>query len=290
MNYRMDFEKCMEYIEINLKKEISTKCLADYLGYSMFHFCRVFHLYKDMTPMEYILRRRLQLSILDIKKGKKIIDIAMEYHFETASGYTKAFKKYFNNTPSHFRKENNKVSDFLSSKEQLKEPVRIEICAIDSFTICGVNMNMDFDSTEFSWNMAAFWEKYDEENIEERLYADINPLKHGEVGVCIKRDNNNSRVSYLLGVIAPAVDTKLNWTYHNISGGKYAIFTTPPVDMQEDDRILAVTVRNVWRYIFDEWFTSSGYLYDETRLDFEFYDERCHYLKDSVMEIYIPIK
>ena len=290
MNYRKDFEKYIEYIEINLKNEISTKSLADYLGYSLFHFCRVFHLYKDITPMEYILRRRLQLSILDIKKGKKIIDIAMEYHFETASGYSKAFKKYFHNTPSHFRRENNKVCEINSGKEQLNEPVRIEIRAIDSFTICGINMNMDFDSTEFSWNMAAFWDKYDGENIEERLYADINPLKHGEVGICIKQDNNNSRVNYLLGVITPAVDTKLEWTYYNISGGKYAIFTTPPIDMQVDDKGLALTVRNVWRYIFDEWFTSSEYLYDETRLDFEFYDERCHYLRDSVMEIYIPIK
>ena len=94
----------------------------------------------------------------------------------------------------------------------------------------------------------------------------------------------------MLGVIAPSVDTKLDWTYYTISGGKYAVFTTPPVNMQEDDKVLASTVRNVWRYIFDVWFTSSGYCYDETRLDFEFYDERCHYLRDSVMEIYVPIK
>ena len=91
MNYRKDFEECLEYIETNLKNEVSTKSFADYLGYSIFHFCRVFHHYKDMTPMEYVLRRRLQQSILDIKKGKKIIDIAMEYHFETASGYRNNF-------------------------------------------------------------------------------------------------------------------------------------------------------------------------------------------------------
>lgn len=56
----------------------------------------------------------------------------MEYHFETASGYSKVFKKYFDDTPSYFRRENNKVCEFISSKKQLKELVRIEIRAIDS--------------------------------------------------------------------------------------------------------------------------------------------------------------
>ncbi|MFC7055419.1 GyrI-like domain-containing protein [Enterococcus alcedinis] len=41
---------------------------------------------------------------------------------------------------------------------------------------------------------------------------------------------------------------------------------------------------------FLEWFPKSGYLFDESKLDFEFYDERCHGLKQVVMDIYIPIK
>jgi len=45
MNYRKDFEKCFDYIDYNLKNDISIQGLADYLGYSIFHFCRIFHLY-----------------------------------------------------------------------------------------------------------------------------------------------------------------------------------------------------------------------------------------------------
>lgn len=295
MNYRKDFEKCFDYIEINLKNDISTKSLADYLGYSLFHFCRVFHLYKDMTPMEYILRRRLQSAILDIKSGKKIIDIAMEYQFETASGFSKAFKKYFQKTPSQFKETfdfssvHDSSSVHESSKGQIEKPIRIDIKEINSFKVCGLSTDIDYDSTEFSWQIAAFWDKYDEKNIEERLYSEINPIKHGEIGVCMKQEDSKTRVSYLLGVITEQGDKILNWRCCNISGGKYAVFTTPPVNMQEDDKRLAATVRNVWRYIFDEWFTANEYTYDEARLDFEFYDERCHYLRDSVMEIYIPI-
>lgn len=290
MNYRKDFEKCFDYIESNLKNDITTKSLADNLGYSLFHFCRVFHLYKDMTPMEYILRRRLQAAIVDIKSGKKMIDIAMEYHFETASGFSKAFKKYYQKSPSQLKKSLDYVIHDDRAKGKKEQPIRIEIKNIDSFEVCGLCIETDYDSTEFSWQMAAFWDKYDEKHIEERLYSELNPVKHGEIGVCFKMDNTKSRISYLMGVIAPPEYKSSNWKSYNISGGKYAVFTTPPVNMQEDGNLLAATVRNVWRYIFDEWFMSNEYEYDDTRVDFEYYDERCHYLIDSVMEIYIPIK
>ena len=49
-------------------------------------------------------------------------------------------------------------------------------------------------------------------------------------------------------------------------------------------------IKATWKYIFEEWFKESGYSYDESKLDFEFYDERCHGRVDTVMEIYVPIK
>ncbi|WP_440962379.1 GyrI-like domain-containing protein [Paenibacillus nitricinens] len=42
--------------------------------------------------------------------------------------------------------------------------------------------------------------------------------------------------------------------------------------------------------MFEEWFKDSGYDYDDSKLDFEFYDERCHSRPDTVMEIYVPVK
>ncbi len=49
-------------------------------------------------------------------------------------------------------------------------------------------------------------------------------------------------------------------------------------------------IKETWKYIFEEWFKDSGYIYDEDKLDFEFYDERCHYRTDTIMEIYVPVK
>ncbi|MDG5788018.1 GyrI-like domain-containing protein [Evansella sp. AB-P1] len=63
---------------------------------------------------------------------------------------------------------------------------------------------------------------------------------------------------------------------------------TPPVG---DDDFVA-SIQGTWKYILEEWFPSSGYEIDDTKLDFEFYDERCHpweFDKFS-MEIHVPIK
>nr|WP_313073453.1 effector binding domain-containing protein [Lacrimispora sp.] len=74
---------------------------------------------------------------------------------------------------------------------------------------------------------------------------------------------------------------------------EYAIFTTPPINSLPTEQIyddpLSIAVKETWRYIFNEWSPNSNYEFDETKMDFEFYDERCHDVEHVVMEIYVPI-
>ncbi|KAB3529881.1 GyrI-like domain-containing protein [Alkaliphilus serpentinus] len=41
--------------------------------------------------------------------------------------------------------------------------------------------------------------------------------------------------------------------------------------------------------MFEIWFQNSGYEFADGRVEFEFYDERCHSATDVIMEIYIPV-
>lgn len=72
----------------------------------------------------------------------------------------------------------------------------------------------------------------------------------------------------------------------------YADTTTPPVDTSNgtEQKEFAEIIASTWKYIFEEWFEHSGYIYDESKLDFEFYDERCHHRQDTVMDIYVPVR
>lgn len=80
-----------------------------------------------------------------------------------------------------------------------------------------------------------------------------------------------------------------------VPGAVYAVFTTPPVNNMAfaatyDRDPLSIAVKETWRYIFTSWLQRSGYLLDEGKYAFEFYDERCHGLENAIAEIYIPIK
>lgn len=44
MNYSKDIERCIDYIEVNIKENLTAEEIAVVAGYSLYHFCRVFSL------------------------------------------------------------------------------------------------------------------------------------------------------------------------------------------------------------------------------------------------------
>lgn len=129
------------------------------------------------------------------------------------------------------------------------------------------------------------------------MYAQLQPPKHGEVGICVPDSKDSGNLIYLLGVIVDNFDNVTpDMITLEVPAATYAVFTTPPVDVtvlgadgQPNETDFPKAIGQTWKYIFEEWFADSGYEYDESKLDFEFYDERCHFRPDTVMEIYVPV-
>lgn len=291
MNYRKDFEKCLEYIEMNIINSLNPTILAEYIGYSLFHFCRLFQIYKGVAPMEYIRKRRLELSLIDIINKEKIIDIALKYGFETPSGYTKAFRKEYGTTPKKYAFK----MDGYSHKESVLEVAQYiqqpKIKEIAAFQVTGYGLKTDIASLEYTDKLIAYWNDFEKFSYEEKMYEILNPPKHGEIGICIPDSLENGNMMYLCGVIVgEGTDIPKEMNSLVIPEGLYAVFSTPPVDMTKQDDHFAKMIKMTWKYIFNEWFLNCDYIFDESRYDFEFYDERCHYLENSTMNIYIPIK
>lgn len=288
MNYRTEFEQCFSYIEAHLKADITVMDMADEMGYSVYHFCRIFYAYQGMTPMEYVRARRLQAAFAEVSEGRKIIDIAYDYKFETPSGFSKAFKNKYGMPPLQMKKRLQGMKD-NSGQEGKDIPVTYVIKELEAFYVCGYCTELDFSSGDYGKDMVAYWETYDENNIEERLYCELNPNKHGEIGIIIRDSEDSTKHNYLLGIMAEGSKHNSDWITYQIPAGKYAVITCPPVDMTSRDCDLAKMVKEVWKYIFTKWLDSVDYRYDESREAFEYYDERCHYRTDAVMDIYIPI-
>ncbi len=94
----------VDYIEANLKSELSIIQLADLVGFSPYHFSRLFCSVVGMPVCAYITKRRLYHGIYAIQNGTKMIDAALDYGFHTHAGFYKAFLKEFGCSPRKYLK------------------------------------------------------------------------------------------------------------------------------------------------------------------------------------------
>ena len=124
MDNRTIIQQSLDYIEENLQTEITAAELAEMVGFSLFHYYRLFQQATGLPVMQYILRRRLLHGVYAMKQGSTKIDAALSFGFDTYAGFYKAFCREFGSTPS----------DFLTSS-RAKRPYRIDITKEEYMTI-----------------------------------------------------------------------------------------------------------------------------------------------------------
>lgn len=90
------------YIEQNLRTDITPEELANMAGYSVWHYQRIFAQVTGVPLAAYINRRRLDSVLAEIVTGRKAIDAAMEYGFESYAGFYKAFLRMYGCSPKKY--------------------------------------------------------------------------------------------------------------------------------------------------------------------------------------------
>lgn len=95
-------KKSLDYIEQNLKTDITAEELACLAGYSVYHYCRLFSSVTDSSVASYITRRRLDNALSEIAEGRKAIEVVLEYGFETYAGFYKAFTRMYGCSPRKY--------------------------------------------------------------------------------------------------------------------------------------------------------------------------------------------
>lgn len=68
---REEMNESLVYIEQHLEEELSVSIISKAMGYSEFHFSRMFKFFASMSVMEYVKKRRLLKASEEILKGKK---------------------------------------------------------------------------------------------------------------------------------------------------------------------------------------------------------------------------
>lgn len=129
MQYADIIQESLDYIEDNLKTDITAGELADMAGFSVFHFSHLFSRAVGLPVRQYIVRRRLLWAAWEMARGTKQIDAAYAYGFSTAAGFYKAFRREFGCSPSEYAK------DFCARK-----PYRIHLTKEESIMISNAKL------------------------------------------------------------------------------------------------------------------------------------------------------
>ncbi|WP_054871150.1 helix-turn-helix transcriptional regulator [Caloranaerobacter sp. TR13] len=105
MNYYERIQRSLDYIEENLKSSIEIEMVAQESYMSISNFYRMFYALVGHTVKDYIRKRRLSCAANELLNTKKrIIDIALDYQYESQEAFTRAFRNYFEITPGRYRK------------------------------------------------------------------------------------------------------------------------------------------------------------------------------------------
>ena len=96
-------QRMQDYIERHLDTNITMAELSNASKYSPWYSYKLFVDLLHMTPAVYIRRLRLSKSALRLRDEKvKILDIALDFGFESADGYQRAFYKEFGCNPYEY--------------------------------------------------------------------------------------------------------------------------------------------------------------------------------------------
>ncbi len=289
MDYIKSLEKAIMYIEENLNEDLKTEDVAKSIGYSYYHFTRLFEGLLGESIGNYMRKRRITKAAQDlIYTDKKIIDIALDFQFKSPEAFSRAFKKIYDTSPTEYRK--NRIDVLKGNKkyidnERLKHilnniTIQPVIKVIPEVKVIGIKGKTTLENNL----LPNLWNDFNCSN--SKIINRTEPLRY--YGICENDRQNNQfgeKVAYseIVGIEVTSFDyIPEGMIAKVIPQGKYVVFT---------HKGSIGKLQETYEYIWGTWIPLSKVEID-MRDDFELYDERFKGANNhlSEIDIYIPIK
>ncbi len=305
----------IEFIELNIKEEITLDDISNHVNLSKYHLNRIFKALTHKKLMEYVRNRQLTYSVYDlINTDLKIIDIAIEYNFQYEQSYIRSFKNTFGISPEKFRKEKSALK--ITDKINLKYITKIENDGIiinpiikikPKFTIIGIKYklywkNIDVlneDSTNFYENQKNIIESsmLQEMDIANQVATDFNENQKYKIENALFPetyiafiDNINESKDYIYYTTSLQVSNNkkipTGMFCNQIPTQKYAVFKY--IGLLHPRDLTFANLKEIHMYIFSVWLEKSGYTLSNDYY-FQFIDNSIVREDYCEMDYYIPI-
>ena len=276
MDWIRTINNSIEYMEDHLTDEITLADIAKHVNLSAFHFQRAFSLLAEMSPAEYLRKRRLSQAGADLLSGDvKVIDAALKYCYESPESFTKAFTRFHGASPMQVKKGS--PVQFMN-----RFTVRITIeggCIMEYNIEKWEAMDLLMHAKEFhaetsEAEIPKFWDAY---------YANAEYRKiPGYLGLCAQQKTDGDEFRYGIGCKASDVEgVPEGFEVIHIPEYTWAVFKcVGPVPG---------AIQAMWEKIYKEWLPVSDYELIPD-YDIENYLPGNPSSRDYVSEICIPVR
>jgi AraC-like DNA-binding protein len=166
IQYDKAIQDALDYIELNLCEKLTIDEVSGAVGFSKFHFHRVFQRQVGIPLYDYIRKRRLaSAASLLLNTDISILNIALVYQFESQEAFTRAFKSVYQLPPGRYRSaikhviqggitmsEQNKVKDWIvtgSTPEKYSVGLDSEIYHMGSRSATIRSLTDEFQNGDF---------------------------------------------------------------------------------------------------------------------------------------------
>ena len=278
--------KSVQFIEKNLKQEITVLDVAQEVCYSLYHFIRLFQSITGFSPKSYIQQRRLSEAVNDlIHSNKKIVDIAFEYQFGSHEAFTRAFRRQFNINPNEVRNGYPLTTfpllyplteEFISRKEVVKNESP-EIVELPEILLAGITVFVkdDGDGSMVTQSWGHFLNDY------QQIKSRIMPERFYQVQYW-SANRELGGLFFFIGVEVKGVENiPPQFVLKVIPRSRYLHF----IHIGFSNK-----VGYTYKYIYNHYLPNTEYTLTQP-FNFEFYGERYKgpYNEESESDIYIPV-
>jgi len=288
MDYFEKIQNSIEFIESNLQDRLNVVEVSSQSCFSPFHFQRLFQAITGFSVQEYIRNRRLSEAAISLRETRKnILEIAIDFQYNSQEAFTRAFVNYFGMTPAKYRKSEIALHlqakmNFFDYKKEMKGDLimnKPNIVQLSKRDIIGFEYKTNLNNEKYFEEIPKFYFDFGSNEYYLRILEKIAPnMSYGIA--CDFHDDGN--FSFIIGeeVQGSAAELDDGFVNFEIPEGKYAEFK---VNGSTD------LVQNTRRYIYGTWLPNSNYERREGP-DFEITDVlQSIYPNQMKVIIYIPI-
>ena len=246
MDWVRTINNAIEYMENHLTDDITLADIARNVHLSAFHFQRAFSLLTEMSPAEYLRKRRLSQAGADLTGGEeKVIDVAMKYGYDSPESFTKAFTRFHGVSPMQVRKGSpvqfmNRFTVRISIDGGCIMEYRIEKWEAMDLLVHAKEFHAETSEKE----IPGFWDEY---------YANEEYRKiPGYLGVCAQEKTDSDEFRYGIGCRASDVKgVPEGFEIIHLPEYTWAVFKcVGPMPR---------AIQDMWGQIYREWLPVSDY-------------------------------